>query len=229
MHNQHSSQNFYRDQTAAQPLYPSPPPQQKPLPHERLWTLWRRYRAMRKRAQWGIGCLAVFLLCGMCSCVGALAAPSMPQVATTLSPTATQVTLGNTTQATATSTATVHADTSTPTSVPAATPTVMPTPVPTPMPTTPPTRQPAPSPTPKPTCQAVNNNPWCYNFSPGSPIYNPPSAFCSYFACIPSFYEPDDPGDGYIVQCADGLYSQSGGERGACSRHGGVGRTLYTH
>lgn len=225
MHNQHSSQNFYRDQTAAQPLYPSPPPQQKPLPHERLWTLWRRYRAMRKRAQWGIGCLTIFLCVGMCSCMAAIAAPSPSPIATSPSATATQVTLGNTAQATPTLTVTAKVEAPTPS--PSPSPIDTPTPKPTPAPTRPPA--PASSPTPKPTCLAINNNPWCYSFSPGRTITVPPDGFCSYFACIPTFYEPDDPGDGYIVQCADGLYSQSGGERGACSRHGGVGRTLYAH
>jgi len=43
------------------------------------------------------------------------------------------------------------------------------------------------------------------------------------------FYESDDPGDGYIVQCSDGMYSLSGGERGACSYHSGVQRPLYSH
>jgi hypothetical protein len=32
-----------------------------------------------------------------------------------------------------------------------------------------------------------------------------------------------DNGRGYRVQCADGMYSQSGGIQGACSGHGGVG------
>lgn len=32
-----------------------------------------------------------------------------------------------------------------------------------------------------------------------------------------------DNGTGYRVQCADGMYSQSGGRPGACSGHGGVG------
>jgi hypothetical protein len=64
---------------------------------------------------------------------------------------------------------------------------------------------------------------------PGNLIYTPPSNFCSYFNCISSFWEPDDPGDGYVVQCADGSFSQSGGERGACSYHVGVSRPLYSH
>ncbi len=103
-----------------------------------------------------------------------------------------------------------------PTVRPQATPTVRPTPKPT---------QPQPTP-----CSGVNCNPWGYNFTPpGNLIYNPPANFCQYFPCITSFWESDDPGDGYVVQCADGLFSQSGGERGACSRHGGVSRPLYSH
>src|SRR5258708_6148773 len=114
---------------------------------------------------------------------------------------------------------------------PAATPTPKPTVKPTPTVIVRPTPTPIPpKPTPTPSCQAVNGNPWCYNFtSPGKLIYYPPASFCSYFNCIPTFQEPDDPGDGYIVQCADGMYSQSGGERGACSYHGGVLRPLYSH
>ncbi len=104
-------------------------------------------------------------------------------------------------------------------------PTMQPTPIaPKPTPTPIP-----PKPTPTP-CPGINCNPWGYNFSsPGKLIYYPPAGFCTYFACIPTFIEPDDPGDGYVVQCSDGLFSQSGGERGACSYHGGVSRPLYSH
>jgi hypothetical protein len=42
--------------------------------------------------------------------------------------------------------------------------------------------------------------------------------FCDTHACIPSFEE----GTGSIVQCADGMWSRSGGRPGACSHHGGV-------
>jgi hypothetical protein len=121
----------------------------------------------------------------------------------------------------------VFAPTDTPTSTQEPTPTPVPTlrPTPKPQPT-----QPTPHPTPtQPTCQAINNNPWCYTFSAGKLIYIPPSGFCNYFNCIPTFYGSDDPGDGYIVQCSDGAYSQSGGESGACSYHGGVSRPLYSH
>lgn len=46
----------------------------------------------------------------------------------------------------------------------------------------------------------------------------PAAGFCDTHACIPNFPS----GTGYIVQCADGLYSMSGGRPGACSGHGGV-------
>lgn len=110
-----------------------------------------------------------------------------------------------------------------PTAKPSPSPTVRATPRPQPTQATP---QPTPT---KPACQAVNGNPWCYNFSPGALIYYPPAGFCSYFNCIASFSGSDDPGDGYIVECADGTYSQSGGEQGACSYHNGVLRPLYSH
>lgn len=116
------------------------------------------------------------------------------------------------------------------TTAPTVTPTVQPTRQVTPTPH--PTQRATPKPSPKPTqpaCQAVNSNPWCYNFSPGKLIYVPPSGFCTYFNCIPTFYGSDDPGDGYIVECQDTTYSQSGGESGACSSHGGVLRPLYSH
>lgn len=41
--------------------------------------------------------------------------------------------------------------------------------------------------------------------------------FCNTHGCIPNF--PN--GNGYIVQCADGEWSHSGGLSGACSYHGG--------
>lgn len=51
------------------------------------------------------------------------------------------------------------------------------------------------------------------------PKPHPVLSFCDTHACIPSFYD----GNGYVVQCADGMWSHSGGEPGACSYHGGVG------
>ncbi|MBX5449026.1 MAG: hypothetical protein IRZ24_03080, partial [Thermogemmatispora sp.] len=85
---------------------------------------------------------------------------------------------------------------------------------------------PPPRPTPTPTpCPGVNCNPWGYNFEPGNLIYSPPPDFCLYFACISNFWN----GRGYVVECSDGMYSKSGGIRGACSYHGGVWRPLYAH
>jgi hypothetical protein len=69
----------------------------------------------------------------------------------------------------------------------------------------------------------VNGNPWGYNFSCCNVIYNPPSSFCNYFNCIASFWD----GSGYVVECTDATYSQSGGRSGACSHHSGVDRPLY--
>lgn len=110
-------------------------------------------------------------------------------------------------------------------------PTPKPTLIPThaPQPTSIPTQPPAPKPTPTPSCQATNGNPWCYNFVPGNLIYRPPSNFCAYFNCISSFWGSDDPDNGYVVECLDSTFSQSGGESGACSSHGGVMRALYAH
>jgi hypothetical protein len=47
--------------------------------------------------------------------------------------------------------------------------------------------------------------------------------FCSTHDCIASF----DNGNGSIVQCNDGQWSQSGGLPGACSQHGGESATTY--
>ncbi len=59
-------------------------------------------------------------------------------------------------------------------------------------------------------------------FDRHTPPPPPPTAdqrFCQTHVCIPSFYG----GSGYVVQCADGEWSHSGGLSGACSYHGGVG------
>ena len=67
-------------------------------------------------------------------------------------------------------------------------------------------------------------NPWEYNFcGTGAPVGTPPSSFCSYFTCIPSFWKQTN---GYVVQCVDGYFSHSGGVRGACSDHRGVSEAL---
>ena len=115
--------------------------------------------------------------------------------------------------------ATTDAEAQTALSLPTASPTRKPRPthLATPRPTTKPTQA--------PTCQAVNNNPCCYNFSSGNLIYNPPSNFCDYFNCIASFWN----GSGFVNECVDGSYSLSGGHSGDCSHHGGEWRPLYSH
>lgn len=54
---------------------------------------------------------------------------------------------------------------------------------------------------------------------PGSLSHATDAEFCSTHECIENF--PN--GSGYIVQCADGEWSHSGGHSGACSDHGGEG------
>ena len=71
-------------------------------------------------------------------------------------------------------------------------------------------------------CGAPRNE-WGYNHCGGKAIYEPARGFCGTFSCMNNFNR----GRGYVVQCRSGFYSKSGGIRGACSRHGGVARTLY--
>jgi hypothetical protein len=116
----------------------------------------------------------------------------------------------------------------------AATPTATPTPTPTPKPATPApvvaTAKPPPAPPTQPPAPPVANtcgapaNPWGYNFCGGNVISSPPSSFCSYFSCISSFWKSTN---GYVEQCADGMFSHSGGRQGSCSYHGGNQRPLY--
>lgn len=87
------------------------------------------------------------------------------------------------------------------------------------------TSQAKPTPTSAPSHTGVNGNPWGYDFSSGKLIYNPPSNFCDYFACISNFWN----GSGFVNECNDGSYSKSGGIRGDCSYHGGEARPLYSH
>jgi hypothetical protein len=119
------------------------------------------------------------------------------------------------------------APTETPTPTATATPTAAPTPPPTPAatppPATPPPATPPPPPPPTQNLCGAPSNPWGYNFCGGATISNPPSNFCTYFSCIPSFWN----GNGYVIECQDTMYSKSGGIRGSCSYHGGDLRALY--
>jgi hypothetical protein len=108
--------------------------------------------------------------------------------------------------------------------------TLPPSPMPTPIPVAPKaTQAPPPAATQPPIPRVVNTcgapqNPWGYNFCGGNFITAPPPNFCSYFACIPSFWNQTK---GYVDECLDGKYSHSGGRQGACSYHGGESRPLY--
>jgi hypothetical protein len=109
-------------------------------------------------------------------------------------------------------------------------PSVSPTPSPSPSPikaaAAPPPPAPAPPPPPPPPpATGINGNPWGYDFNPGNYITAPPTAFCTYFNCIASFWN----GHGYVMECTDTMYSLSGGIQGSCSHHGGNYRPLYSH
>jgi len=66
-----------------------------------------------------------------------------------------------------------------------------------------------PAPTPAPTPSLVEG--------PGSYDHSTDAEFCAINVCIANFPF----GNGSIVQCADGEWSHSGGDQGACSWHGG--------
>lgn len=184
--------------------YPYQPPR-KP-------TLWQRYRRLPAIAQLVIGLIVVLF-------VGSAAISGITQAAsdqTAINATATQ-------DATSSVAATPATQ---PTSAPTAKPTAKPT-TPPAQPTPVPTQPPAPTQAPAQS-NAINGNPWGYDFSPGNYITNPPADFCSgvYFSCVKSFWQS---ANGYVVQCGNGLYSHSGGVHGACSKDGGVANTLYSH
>ncbi len=206
MHNNPTEPNWYA-QPHFQQYPPPPPPPARKAPAHRRFGQW--YRAKSKGAQAGLGCVGVLLiltLCGLCSTAASLSG----QTAVEPTPTVANAVLASTGAPT-----TAELPTHTPTSRPTATPT--------PKPTAKPTAKPTPRPTQKPT--GVNGNPWGYDFTPGNLIYHPPAAFCDYFACISTFWN----GQGYVMECQDGMYSKSGGRSGSCSHHGGNWRPLYSH
>jgi len=68
-------------------------------------------------------------------------------------------------------------------------------------------------------------NPYGFNYcGRGGLIYSPPTDICNYFACIGNFWN----GTGYMVECADGMVSMSGGRQGACSYHEGELQPVYS-
>ncbi len=186
-----------------------PPPQSRPV----------RWLARQKPARWFVRqkksmqvlacCVILFLQMIFCGSLTSLM-PSASAQPADVAPTATSAPVAQI--------APTHAvATRAPSPVPTRKPTVHV------QPTSKPTSK--PQPTKKPSCQGVNGNPWCYSFSSGRLIYSPASSFCSYFSCIPTFWN----GRGYVIECQDGDYSKSGGIRGSCSHHGGDQRALYAH
>ena len=82
-----------------------------------------------------------------------------------------------------------------------------------------PASPPASPPTSTPTTDTTTSVTPTSDPTPPPPTATPtPAVFCDTHACIPSFAS----GHGTIVQCNDGLWSQSGGIPGACSGHGGA-------
>jgi hypothetical protein len=72
---------------------------------------------------------------------------------------------------------------------------------------------------------SYRNNPWDYTFTnTGKPLFKPNTAICNYLACIPSFWTSTN---SYVDECADGMFSHSGGVQGACSHHGGEATVVY--
>lgn len=199
----------------------------------------RSLSAKARRVQVALVCgsLIVALLCGLYVVWGHMAHSPASSVASTSSRSvsgnvavvasaASTNSPGVIVSPTPTATPSTHVTGAAPVTVPTATPTsAQPTPTVAPSPANvPPTPSP-PTPTPTPSCQRVNNNPWCYNFQPGSLISSPPSAFCNYFSCAPGFWSEH----GTVEECQDGLYSLNGGVAGDCSQDGGEWRPLYSH
>jgi len=212
---QHPPNGFYGQPTMPGNYSVVPPPMP---PRKR--TLWQRYKDAKRPAKVGIGCATLFiafLLCGTMS--GILTNATGANTTPPLDPTAT-------TAAQPTHVALVAA-----TSVPTHAPTIVVSPTNTPLPTQPPV-VPTPLPTQPPHSTqpsvhpGINGNPWGYDFNSGNMIYSPASGFCSYFGCVSTFWTATR---GYVVECSNGLYSHSGGIRGACSRDGGPAAILYSH
>jgi hypothetical protein len=208
-----SSSDFPTQASNKSPQYPT-----WGQPHQQgaqgsVWQRFNAWLATRSNGQrvgigLGAGFSALLVVCVMCSCIaaalgnGGTSSNGTNNVRAVVS---THTTDMSQRQATALATATATDIPATPTPLPTATAT--------------------PKPKPKPTCipGAVNCNPWGYNFSHGSVIYNPPYNFCDYFNCIPSFWSSTN---GYVEECLDKTYSHSGGRSGSCSHHGGNWRAL---
>ena len=212
---------FYNQPTSQ---YRQPGPNQlPPLPHTRFLA-WLKRPSRSRLIVLGILLPVCILSCCIATGVSALSGSQQNQTATSQQVIPTDTPTQDTSFLALTPTASV-APYPTDTPVPTDTPTPAPTATPTPIPTMQPTATPRPQPTPT-QHTGVNGNPWGYDFNPGNLIYSPPSAFCSYFNCVSTFWTATR---GYVAECANSEYTHSAGVSGACSRDGGVARTLYSH
>lgn len=198
-------------------------------PGQQSNTPWQRFRGMPRLVQVliAVGVALTLMICTCCGSIGVIGAlgggsPSALSTATTNSRSGANS--GSLTrQSKATTGPTQAVATVTPTAQPTATARPQPTATtkPIPQPTATPKPIPQPTATPKPCASPCN--PWGYNFTCCNKIYSPPSNFCYYFNCIPSFWKYTN---GYVMECKDGMYSHSGGVSGSCSYHGGNWRAL---
>lgn len=244
-----SNQQFYNYQTQAYPQHPpSPypytqqvypqqpnpyqqPPQQQYPPYQPGYMSGPPAPPAKPKRPWLIGCgvaILALLICGLCSSV-VNATNNQAQTNQASDITLATPTVSGSSQKVHMTTYTPTPKTTTvkpiPTSVP---PTPTPLPQPIQVPTSQPTQAPAPQPTQASAATGVNGNPWGYDFNPGTPLTDPDPGFCDsgYFQCVTTFWKDTN---GYVVQCSNGLFSHSGGIRGACSRDGGPAKTLYFH
>ncbi len=208
----------------------------QPIPIRQGWNTLKRRTRLLLLASFLVALLSVCSCFGVSLLTGAMAVfPVTPvvthratatSVAQIVIPTATRETVRLVPTATLRPAIATPKPTDTPqptaTSLPTETP--VPTAIPTQAPTAAPTQPPV-QPTATPAHTGIDGNPWGYDFSLGTPIYSPPSTFCSYFSCIANFWN----GHGYVEECVDTTYSLSGGIRGVCSHHGGAAQELYSH
>lgn len=71
-------------------------------------------------------------------------------------------------------------------------------------------------------------NPFGYNFCGSQPghdaaLYSPDHRICRYFACAPGFFHQH----GYVIECQDGMFTQTGGTSRECSGHGGFQSVVF--
>lgn len=66
-------------------------------------------------------------------------------------------------------------------------------------------------------------NPFQYTFCGGQYVFWPNFDVCRYFRCADDFWNDH----GYLVVCADGKVTRTGGDRSSCTEHGGYRHTVY--